>query len=98
MDVQPGDINTQFHAATTRFASDEDRARQEAVWESQRREMAAAPSPPCVAEEVWRIIQSSNPPPVVAVGGFFQAALGPRVAKFLPVQWLDGLLRRYYRI
>lgn len=98
VDVQPGDINTPFHTATNRFAPDEDRARQEAVWQVQRREMAAAPSPERVAQAVWRIISSANSSPVVTVGGFFQTKLGPGVARFLPARWMDWFLRRYYRI
>jgi len=42
VDVQPADINTAFHTATRRVAADTDRTRQEAVWEIQRRNMAAA--------------------------------------------------------
>ncbi|MFA6560863.1 MAG: SDR family NAD(P)-dependent oxidoreductase [Verrucomicrobiia bacterium] len=98
VDVQPGDINTAFHTATRRVAADTDRARQEAVWEVQRREMAAAPPPRCVAETVWSVINTPNPPPVVTVGSFFQAKLGPWAARFLPARWLDWFLRRYYGI
>jgi short-subunit dehydrogenase len=98
VDLQPADINTMFHSATRRVALDEDRERHEAVWEVQRREMAAAPPPECVAEAVWRVISFANPPPVVTVGGFFQAKFGPGVARFLPARWTDWFLRRYYRI
>jgi len=98
VDVQPADINTAFHKATRRVVADADRACQEAVWEIQHRNMAAAPPPQCVAEAVWRVINDRNPPPVVTVGSFFQAKLGPCVARFLPVGWLDWFLRRYYGI
>ncbi|MBI5683456.1 MAG: SDR family NAD(P)-dependent oxidoreductase [Verrucomicrobia bacterium] len=98
VDVQPADINTPFHAATRRFAPDEDRARQEAVWEVQRREMAAAPPPSCVAETVWRVMNSPNPPPVVTVGSFYQAKIGPFMARVLPMRWLERLMRRFFGI
>jgi NAD(P)-dependent dehydrogenase (short-subunit alcohol dehydrogenase family) len=98
VDVQPADINTPFLAAMKRFAPDEDPARQESVWEVQRREMAAAPPPQCVAEAVWRVINSPNPPPVVTVGSFYQAKVGPLVARILPSRWMEGLLRRFFRI
>ncbi|MFA5193862.1 MAG: SDR family NAD(P)-dependent oxidoreductase [Verrucomicrobiia bacterium] len=98
VDVQPADINTAFHTATKRVAPAEDSASQEAVWEAQRSNMAAAPPPQCVAEAVWRAIESPNPPPVIKVGGFFQAKFGPWVVRFMPVRWLDRFLRRYYGI
>lgn len=98
VDVQPADINTAFHAATKRVAPAEDSARQEAVWEVQRRNMAAAPPPQCVADAIWRAIRSPNPPPVIKVGSFFQAELGPWMARFMPTRWLDWFLRRHYEI
>ncbi len=98
VDVQPADINTAFHAATKRVAPAEDSASQDAVWEVQRRNMAAAPPPQRVAESIWRAIKSPNPPPVIKVGSFFQAKLGPWMARFVPTQWLDWFLRRYYAI
>lgn len=98
VDVRPADINTPFHTSTKRIAPDEDRTRQEAVWEVQRREMAAAPPPMRVAEAVWRVIHSPNPSPVVSVGSFIQAKLSPVVARMIPARWMEKLLRRYHGI
>jgi NAD(P)-dependent dehydrogenase (short-subunit alcohol dehydrogenase family) len=102
--IQPADINTAFHAALERVPAEsneskaQDQSRLEAVWEAQQRHMAAAPPPRCVAERVWRIINSNNPPPVVNVGGGFQAFLAPLAARLMPCRWLDAMLRRYYRL
>lgn len=101
VDVRPGDINTPFHAATRRVSGDptpRERAQQEAAWEVQRLEMAAAPPPQLVARAVWRAIESDNPPPVVVVGSFFQARLGAIGARLFPTRWMDWFLRRYFRL
>ncbi len=101
VDVQPGDINTAFHDSTRRAATEAgltDQARLAAVWEAQQRNMAAAPPPLRVAETIWCIIQDPDPPPVVTVGSFSQARLGPLAAKLTPRRVLDWMLRRYYRL
>jgi short-subunit dehydrogenase len=98
VDVQPGDICTLFHQGTRRFAPEQDRTRQEAVWEVQHREMAAAPPPRRVADAIWHVVHAPNPPCVVVVGGFFQAKLAPLAARWLPARWLDRLLRTFYGI
>ncbi len=101
VDVRPGDINTPFGGSVKRVgaeAAGPDRARQDAVWETQLREMAAAPPPQRVAEVVWRILQDEDPPPVVVVGGFAQARLAPLAARLLPARWMERALRRFYRL
>jgi short-subunit dehydrogenase len=101
VEIRPGDIDTRFHDATKKLettASAEDQRRMKSSWETEARTMAAAPPPECVARAVWRAIRASNPPPVVVVGGFFQARLAPLAARLLPIRLLERGLRRYYRI
>jgi short-subunit dehydrogenase len=101
VDIQPADINTAFHSATRRVAAasgDADEERLAAVWEVQRRNMAMAPPPRGVAEVVWRVMNAPNPPPVVRIGGLFQAKIGPWIARFVPARLMDWFLRGYYQL
>ena len=101
IDLQPGDINTNFHAATRQLETKlgpADQTRIRAAWETITCNMAIAPAPRLVAEAVLRIVTSANPPPVVAVGGFFQAKVGPFLTRFAPRRSIEWFLRRYYRI
>ena len=97
VEVRPGDINTAFHDATKRVDVG-DLRRAASAWETQIRDMAAAPPPDSVARAVLRIVNQPNPPPVAVVGGLFQAKVAPLAARFLPVRLLEWGLRRYYRI
>jgi NAD(P)-dependent dehydrogenase (short-subunit alcohol dehydrogenase family) len=101
VELRPGDINTPFHERTkktTAAANAEDQRRLKAVWDTQVRNMAAAPMPERVARAVLRVITVSNPPPVLVVGGFFQAWVTPLAARLLPLRLLERALRRYYRL
>ncbi|HUI05399.1 MAG TPA: SDR family oxidoreductase [Verrucomicrobiae bacterium] len=101
VEVRPGDINTTFHNATKRMdtvADPADQRRVRAAWETELRNMAAAPSPERVARTVRRAITNPNPPPVVTVGGFFQARVAPWGVRLLPPRLLEWALRRYYGI
>lgn len=99
VDVQPGDINTQFYDATRRTeAVPEDQARMSRAWGIVTRNMRAAPPPQLVARVVLRVLNSPNPPPVVTVGGAFQAKLAPFAARLGPARLRAWALRRYYRI
>jgi len=99
VEVRPGDIRTRFHDATKRVgaaADDGQRRALEAVWEKQLRDMAGAPPPERVAAAIARALSTENPPPLVVVGGFFQARLAPLGARFLPPRLLEGLSRRHF--
>ena len=99
VEVRPGDINTAFHNATKKVdaaASPEDQRRVQSAWETELRNMAAAPPPGRVARAVWRVINDPHPPPVVTVGGFFQAWVAPWGVRLLPPRLLEWGLRRYY--
>ena len=97
VEIRPGDIDTAFHSATKRVEGSDQR-RTLSAWETQFRNMAAAPPPEAVASVVLRIINSPDPPPVAVAGGLFQAKMAPLAARFLPGRLLEWGLRRYYRI
>jgi short-subunit dehydrogenase len=101
VEIRPGDINTPFHDRTKRVGATtdpEEERRQKSAWETQLRNMAAAPRPDRVAQAVLRTITRANPPPVVVVGGLFQARLAPLGARLLPLRALEFVLRKYYRL
>jgi NAD(P)-dependent dehydrogenase (short-subunit alcohol dehydrogenase family) len=100
VDIQPGDIRTNFHSATRHVASPwpADQRRIDRVWETELRNNRTAPPPELVAKTILRVIRNPRPPPVVTVGGFFQARLGPFAARFASAGLLERLLRRLYRL
>jgi NAD(P)-dependent dehydrogenase (short-subunit alcohol dehydrogenase family) len=101
VEIRPGDIRTPFHEQTKRLETapgTETESRSKVVWETQVRNMAAAPPPVLVAQAMLRAIKSRNPPPVLVVGGFFQARLAPLAARLVPLRVQEYALRRYYRL
>ena len=99
VEVRPGDINTPFHDATKKVEAaggPEDQRRMRAAWETESRNMAAAPKPQLVAGAIRRVIESRNPPPIVNVGGLFQAKIAPFAARFGSPRLVEWVLRRYY--
>ena len=101
VEIRPGDIDTPFHDQTKRVgatANSETERRMKTVWETQLRNMAAAPPPELVARAVLRALTTPNPPPVLVVGGLFQAWVEPLAARFSPLRLREYVLRRYYRL
>lgn len=100
VEIRPGDINTRFYDTTQRVAqvAAEDQARMSVVWETQLRNMKAAPSPQIVARAVLRVMNDPNPPPVVTVGGFFQARVAPLASRLSPPRVLEWSLRRFHHL
>jgi uncharacterized protein len=101
VEIRPGDIRTPFHEQTKRLetpASGGTESRTKVVWETQIRNMAAAPPPGLVAQAMLRAVKSRNPPPVLVVGGFFQARLAPLAARIVPLRLQRYALRRYYHL
>jgi short-subunit dehydrogenase len=101
VEIRPGDIRTAFHEQTKRLENHgvaETDPREKVVWETQVRNMAAAPPPALVAQAMLRVIKSRNPPPVLVVGGFFQARLAPLAARLVPLRVQEYALRRYYHL
>jgi short-subunit dehydrogenase len=101
VEIRPGDIRTSFHDRTERVEATknpEEERRLKSAWETQLRNMATAPRPDRVAKAMLRVITKPNPPPVVVVGGLFQARLAPLGARLLPLRILEFVLRKYYRL
>jgi NAD(P)-dependent dehydrogenase (short-subunit alcohol dehydrogenase family) len=101
VEIRPGDIRTPFHEQTKRLATAagaETGSREKVVWDTQVRNMAAAPPPILVARAILRAIKSRNPPPALVVGGFFQARLAPLAARLAPLRVREYALRLYYRL
>jgi short-subunit dehydrogenase len=96
VDLQPGDIQTQFNdtIAKTQTAN----ARVAKAWQIVDRNMKAAPQPELVAQRILRIIEQQDPPPRVTVGDFFQSAVAPLIFRLLPQRIQLWGLRKYYGI
>ena len=98
VDLQPADIHTEFNDSVvkTELAYYEDKVAK--TWAMVERNMAAAPTPVLVARRVLGLIEQSNPPPRVTVGGIFQAKVAPLIFRFLPQRVRIWGLRKYYGI
>jgi short-subunit dehydrogenase len=100
VDLQPGDICTDFNDAVTK--SDQGGPRYEAklakTWDAVERNMTKAPKPDLVARRVCELIDQTNPPPRITVGDAFQTKIAPLIFRFLPQRVRIWGLRRYYGI
>src|SRR5438445_152101 len=100
VDLQPGDICTDFNDAITK--SDQRGPRYEArlakTWNTVERNMKTAPKPDLVAGCVCALIDQAKASPRVTVGGIFQAKIAPLVFRFLPQRTRIWGLRIYYGI
>ena len=100
IDVQPGDIRTDFNDAVEKTNGSDARysARVEQTWRVVDRNMKAAPKPELVARHIARLIDAANPPPRVTVGDFFQSIIAPFIFRFLPQRVRIWGLKKYYRL
>jgi len=98
IDLQPGDIRTDFNDAVARTEGGDPRstARVEQAWRVVDRNMKAAPEPELVARRIAKLIDTANPPPRVTVGDSFQAVVAPLIFRFLPQRVRIWGLKRYY--
>ena len=100
VDLQPGDINTQFNQGVTK-STDADRrhdAKVARTWEVVERNIKKAPTPDLVARHVLKLINADRPPPRVTVGDVFQSKIAPLIFRFLPQRVRLWGLKRYYGI
>jgi NAD(P)-dependent dehydrogenase (short-subunit alcohol dehydrogenase family) len=100
IDLQPGDICTDFNAAVTKGKKQEARyeAKVEKTWRAVERNMRNAPKPDLVARRVCELIDQTNPPPRVTVGDRFQTKFAPLIFRFLPQRVRIWGLKKYYGI
>ena len=100
IDLQPGDIRTDFNDAMVKKEGADsrylDKLRQ--AWSVADRNMKAAPSPELVAQRIAKLIDDPKPPPRVTVGSTFQARIAPLAARLLPQRFGLWALRKYYGI
>jgi NAD(P)-dependent dehydrogenase (short-subunit alcohol dehydrogenase family) len=100
IDLQPGDISTEFNDAVARTDGGDPRysARIERAWQVADRNMKAAPKPELVARQIAKLIDAANPPPRVTVGDAFQSIVAPFIFRFLPQPVRIWGLKKYYRL
>ncbi len=99
VDLQPGDISTEFNQGVVMSAkADHYDAKIARTWEVVERNMKNAPGPDLVARHVLKLINSVQPPPRIAVGGVFESKIAPLIFRFLPQRVRIWGLKRYYGI
>jgi short-subunit dehydrogenase len=100
VDLQPGDICTDFNDAVIKSELPDQRyeAKVAKTWEKAERNMKNAPKPDLVARRVCDLIDQANPPPRITVGDAFQSKIAPLIFRFLPQRVRLWGLRRYYGI
>jgi NAD(P)-dependent dehydrogenase (short-subunit alcohol dehydrogenase family) len=98
VDLQPGDIRTEFHEAT-RAAEEKDgsyQAARDAAWKVIDQNMRNAPGTACVVREILRLMD--HPAPRSVAGEFFQTRIAPLAQRLLPHAWAQSAIRMYYGI
>ncbi len=100
VDLQPGDIRTEFNQGVNRSASADQRydAKVARTWEVVERVMKNAPGPDLVARHVLKLVNADRPPPRVTVGDMFQSKIAPLIFRFLPQRLRLWGLKRYYSL
>jgi short-subunit dehydrogenase len=100
VDLQPGDICTEFNHAVTKITNGDQRydAKVAKAWEIVERTMKNAPSPDLVARHVLRLIEADRPPPRVTVGDVFESTIAPLIFRFLPQRIRLWGLKKHYGI
>jgi short-subunit dehydrogenase len=98
VDLQPADIDTEFNDSVVKTdpAHYEDNVAK--TWAAVVRNMSAAPKPELIARRILKLIEETNPPPRLTVGGLFQAKVAPFIFRFLPQRLRLWGLRKYYGI
>ena len=88
VDLQPGDIRTNFNDAMQ--PPTEPRAR--GAWDAMVASMDAAPGPEIVAAEICRLVHSAANPSSRIIGDFTQSRLAPLASRLLPATWMERIL------
>lgn len=94
IDLRPGDYATGFNHAMSGFdaVARPDAARARDACEAH---VNAGPSPERAAEDLWRAVIRGRSG-VKTTGDFWQAGLGPLLARLAPERLVRAYLRRYY--
>lgn len=101
VDVQPGDINTDFNRSMNIWQNLETEdaaaaAGARRVLAVSDESMASSPPAELVAARISRLLRLGTRSPVVTVGSFWQAGLGPLAARFLSPKLLQWTIRRNF--
>lgn len=96
IDFRPGDYATGFNNATARanFPENSPPAR---AWECCEKHLKNGPPPPHAAKILMRALRKKRTGTIVA-GDFWQAKLGPLLARFAPRALVNLYLKNYYKI
>lgn len=99
VDLQPGDIRTDFNEGVI-VSENVDRynAKIARTWEIVERNMKNAPGPDLVARQIVSLIKSGEPAPRLTVGNVFESKIAPLIFRFLPQRVRVWGLKRYYGI
>jgi short-subunit dehydrogenase len=97
VDLQPGDIRTEFNQSVI-VSDNVDDTKIAKTWEVVERNMKNAPGPDLVARQVLSLIQSGKPSPRLTVGNLFESKIAPLIFRFLPQRVRIWGLKRYYGI
>ena len=99
VDLQPGDISTEFNQAVIMTdQADHYKAKIARTWKVVERNMKNAPGPDLVAQHVLKLINMARPPQRIAVGNLFESKIAPLIFRFLPQRVRIWGLKRYYGI
>jgi short-subunit dehydrogenase len=100
VDLQPGDICTEFNESVIKSAKTGPRydAKIAKTWKIVERTMKNAPGPDLVARHVLKLINTVQPPPRITVGNMFESKIAPMIFRFLPQRVRLWGLKRYYEI
>ena len=100
VDLQPGDIRTEFNQGVVRSATANARydAKVDKAWEVIEHTMKNAPTPDLVARHILKLINADRPPPRVTVGNAFESKIAPLIFRFLPQRIRLWGLKRHYGI
>jgi uncharacterized protein len=98
VDVQPGDIRTNFNDAVQRDSSPVYGQRVDKTWAAVDKNMKAAPGPEVVARAILKVVAEKDPPMQIVVGELFQAKIAPFIFRFLPQRVRIWGLKMYYGI
>jgi short-subunit dehydrogenase len=99
IDLQPGDIRTEFNQGVIVSDNvDDPDARIARTWEVVERNMKNAPGPDLVALHVLKLVNAPESSPRVTVGNAFESKIAPLIFKFLPQRLRIWGLKRYYGI
>ena len=100
VDLQPGDICTEFNRGVMKSANADRRydPKVARAWGVVERTMKNAPAPDLVARHILKLINANQPPPRVTVGDVFESKIAPLIFRFLPQRIRLWGLKRHYGI